>query len=142
MTNIMQLPDGIAEVIVYTNALSSNQMAAVQGYLAKKYRLEHEISPWMILAIVVGLLIIAGVINLLYWQRKYYRRVDERLEEYRKLVKSCPKEQVALVFQEITEFMETSAMNRRHDRCAHCLLAYLQGRCDEGKPAGQHCVLL
>lgn len=142
MTNIMQLPDGIAEVIVYTNALSSNQMAAVQGYLAKKYRLEHEISPWMIIAIVVGILIVVCAINMLYYQRKYYKRVDERLEEYRKLVKSCPKEQVAIVFQEITEYMEMTAMNRRHVLAAHCLLAYLHGRCDEGKPAGQQIVLI
>ena len=99
-------------------------------------------NPWLIIAIVVGILIAVCVTNFLYYQRKYYKRVDERLEEYRKLVKSCPKEQVAVVFQEITEFMETSAMNRYHDRYAHCLLAYLQGRCDEGKPAGQSCVLL
>jgi hypothetical protein len=89
-------------------------------------------NPWLILAAVIGLIVLAGVLNGVRMWRKYTKVVGKRLEYYASLAKTCPIEQVPLVFQEVVELIEQVALTGRQKAEIQCIMAYLMGRNDQG----------
>lgn len=89
-------------------------------------------STWkLILYTVVVSLIVIAVWEFVSRWRSYSKAVAASLGRYGQLAKSCPNEQLVLVFQEITDLMEQAAMTESQMMQARCLLSYLMGRMDQ-----------
>ncbi len=90
-------------------------------------------NPWLILGAVIGLIFLAGIINMTYWWRRYTKEVSKKLDYYASLGIHCPIEQVPLVFQEVVELTEQVSLTRGQKTELRCILSYLMGRNDEAK---------
>lgn len=126
MTNT--LPDGIAEIIVYTNGLSSNQMAAIHSYLTKKYMMES--MPWwkvglITLAICIPAIVLIEIISRL---QKYRARITKELFELDKRSKECPDADVEQLWADVCWFEVETYKTHFQKLKILTIMSYIQAR--------------
>lgn len=89
-------------------------------------------STWHIaLYTTIICLIVIAIIEFISRWRKYSSHVTASLFRYAQLAKSCPTEQLVLVFQEVAEYESMTALTHFQHVKLHSILTYLEGRLDQ-----------